>query len=194
MHEVADWFPHKTISSKRRQIASLLSRLSGARRGSTRLPVLPRDIPVHQRLRELQDNIQAMTRIRANIDSKMQEAMDWLGDPVKGGTGEECLKAIIKMTLRVAERSLPIDAEKLKQLADDISQKLRNEIDTNRTSEVLGEIKVKLSKVLASVLQATRDLERDFSKKEKHFNTIKCNKKRKNEEKMDLRKKSRRDK
>ena len=72
--------------------------------------------------------------------------------------------------------------------------KLRNEIDTNRTSEVLGEIKVKLSKVLASVLQATRDLERDFSKKEKHFNTIKCNKKRKNEEKMDLRKKSRRDK
>ena len=68
--------------------------------------------------------------------------------------------------------------------------KLRNEIDTNRTSEVLGEIKVKLSKVLASVLQATRDLERDFSKKEKHFNTI--NKNRKNEEKMDLRKKSRR--
>ena len=38
--------------------------------------------------------------IRANIDSKMQGAMDWLQNPVNGGTGEECLRRILKMTHR----------------------------------------------------------------------------------------------
>ena len=193
MNEVADWFPHQTISAKRRKIAGLLSRLSGARRGSTRLPALSTHVSVQERIQELKGKINAMKRIRANIDSQMQGAMDWLQNPVNGGTGEECLRSIIKMTHRVAERSLPIDTKRLRCLADDMSQKLRNEIDTNRTGGVFGEIRGKLSKVLASVLKATRDQERALSKEEKLFNKVKCSQKRKNEDKVETRKKSRRD-
>ena len=74
-----------------------------------------------------------------------------------------------------------------------MSQKLRNEIDTNRTGGVFGEIRGKLSKVLPSVLKATRDQERALSKEEKLFNKVKCSQKRKNEDKDETRKKSRRD-
>ena len=100
MNEVADWFPHQTISAKRRKIAGLLSRLSGARRGSTRLPALSTYVSVQERIQELKGKINAMKRIRANIDSKMQGAMEWLQNPVNVGTGEECLRSIIKMTHR----------------------------------------------------------------------------------------------
>ena len=58
--------------------------------------------------------------------------LGFLQNPVNGGTGEECLRRVIKMTHRVAERSRPIDTERLRCLVDDMSQKLRNEIDTNR--------------------------------------------------------------
>ena len=168
--------------------------LSGQRRGSTRLPVLSSGVPVQQKLRELQDRIQAMKRIRANIDNKMQEAMDWLENPVYGGIGEECLKTIIKMILRVAERSLPVDAQRLQNLADSISQKLRNEvIMQDRPSGVMRDIKEKLTKVLAAVLKATRDLERAYSKEEKDFNRRMQNNKRRNEDFMKRKKKIRRD-
>ena len=188
--ETADWFPHQVISEKRKKIASLIRTLSGQRRGSTRLPVLSAEVPVQQKLRELQDRIQAMIRIRANIDNKMQEAMDWLENPVYGGIGEECLKTIIKMILRVAERSLLVDAQRLRNLADSISQKLRNE---DRPSGVMQDIKGKLTKVLAAVLKATRDLERAYSKEEKDFNRRMQNNKRRNEDFMNRKKKIRRD-
>ena len=138
--EVADWFPHQTISTKRKKIASLIARLSGSRRGSTKLPVLSPDVPVQQRLREVQDRVKAMRRIRGIIDIKMPDAMGWLQDPDSGGTGEEGLRVIIKMTLRVAERSLPSDTKRLRDLADDMSQKLRNELTINRTSGVVFDI------------------------------------------------------
>ena len=194
-NETADWFPHQVISEKRKKIASLIMTLSGQRRGSTRLPILSEEVPVQQKLRELQDRIQAMKRIRANIDNKMQEAMDWLQNPVYGGIGEECLKTIIRMILRVAERSLPVDAQRLRNLADSISQKLRNEvIMQDRPSEVMGDIMGKLAKVLAAVLKATRDLERAYSKEEKDFNRRRQNNKRSNEDYMNKKKKIRRDK
>ena len=53
----------------------------------------------------MRDNTQAIRRILANIDSKMQGAMDWTQDRVLGGVGEECVRNIIQMTLRVSERS-----------------------------------------------------------------------------------------
>ena len=166
--------------------------LSRQRRALTKFPVLSEDVPMQEKLHELQLRIQAMKRIRDNIDNKMQDAMDWLENPVNGGIGEECLKTIIRMILRVAERSLPVDTQKLQNLADDISQKHRNEIFIqDRPSGVMGDIKGKLSKVLAGVIKATRDLERAHSRQEKNFNKIIQNNKRSNEDNLNKNKKLR---
>ena len=66
---------------------------------------------------------QVMKKTIANIESKMQSAQDWLRDPtaVQGGLGEKSLRSIIAMAEKVAERSLPLDAEHLRRLAGDVT-------------------------------------------------------------------------
>ena len=138
--------------------------MSGERRGQTRtrLPVLSTDVPVVQTLRVMRDNTQAMRRILANIDSKMQGAMDWAQDPVLGGDGEACVRNIIQMLLRVSERSLPRESKRLVALSDEISHIVRNE------QGGIGELVEKLIRVIPLILKAIKEVERSISKEERN--------------------------
>ena len=109
-----------------------------------------------------------MRRILANIDSKMQGAMDWAQDPVLGGDGEACVRNIIQMLLRVSERSLPRESKRLIVLSDEISHIVRN--GQGCTKELVE----KLIRVIPLILKATKEVERAISKEERnqhrHFN------------------------
>ena len=111
----------------------------------------------------MRDNTQAIRRILANIDSKMQGAMDWTQDPVLGGVGEECVRNIIQMTLRVSERSLPRESKRLVVLSDEIFHILRNEVTSNEQSDI-RELVEKLMRVIPLVLKAIKEIERAISK------------------------------
>ena len=141
--------------------------MSGERRSQTRtrLPVLSTEVPVAQTLRVMRDNTQAMRRILANIDSKMQGAMDWTQDPVLGGVEEECVRYIIQMTLRVSERSLTRESKRLVVLSDEISHILRNEVTSSEQSDI-GELVEKLMRVIPSVLKSIKEVKRAISKEE----------------------------
>ena len=103
----------------------------------------------------MRDNTQAIRRILANIDSKMQGAMDWTQDPVLGGVGEECVRNIIQMTLRVSERSLPRESKRLVVLSDEISHILRNEVSSgSHPKSDIRELVEKLMRVIPLVLKA----------------------------------------
>jgi len=116
------------------------------------------------------DNIQVMKKTIANIDSKMQPAMDWLRDPeaVQGGMGEKSLRNILDMTQKVAERSLPIDADHLRRLAGDVSAmtdslcelRMGGRGATPQSENLARNIQSRLGEVAASVNQATSRLEK----------------------------------
>ena len=177
--ETADWFPHRDILLKRKQIASMLATMSGARRGQTRLPVLSIEVPLAQTLRVMKDNTKAIRRILATIDSKMQGAMDWTQDPVLGGVGEESVRIIIQMTLRVAERSLPRESKRLINISDEMSHILRNDL---RSNQIVGgrHIGEKLAKVIPLVLKTLKEVEKAISQEER--NQLRQSNKRKNNE------------
>ena len=167
--------------------------MSGERRGQTRtrLPVLSTEVSVAQTLRVMRDNTQAMRRILANIDSKMQGAMDWTQDPVLSGVGEECVRYIIQMTLRVSERSLPRECKRLVVLSDEISHIIRNEVTSNQQGGI-SELVEKLMRVIPLVLKSIKEVERAISKEER--NQLKqSNKRQKDEGPLSYRKKVRRD-
>jgi len=69
------------------------------------------------------DNIAVMKKTVSGIEGKMQQALDWLRDPtaMQGGIGEKALRSIIDMAGRLAEKSLPLDAEHLRRLGGDVS-------------------------------------------------------------------------
>ena len=116
------------------------------------------------------DNIQVMKRTLANIDSKMQPAMDWLRDPVavQGGMGEKSLRNIIDMTHKVADRSLPIDAEHLRRLAGDVTAMTDSLCElrqsgrgaTPQAENLARNIQARLAEISASVGQAASRLEK----------------------------------
>ena len=166
--------------------------MSGERRGQTRtrLPVLSTEVSVAQTLRVMRDNTQAMRRILANIDSKMQGAMDWTQDPVLSGVGEECVRYIIQMTLRVSERSLPRESKRLVVLSDEISHIIRNEVTSNQQGGI-SELVEKLMRVIPLVLKSIKEVERAISKEER--NQLKQSNKRQKDEGPLSRKKVRRD-
>lgn len=165
--------------------------MSGARRGQTRLPDLSQEVPVAQTIRVMKDDTKAMKRILAIIDSKMQSAMDWTEDPVLGGGGEENVRIIIQMTLRVSERSLPREAKRLINIYDEISHILRNTLPSNHN--VGGrQIKEKLMKVIPLVLKTIKEVERAISAEERK-QLRQSNKRRKDEDPPVRRKKTRRD-
>ena len=157
----------------------MLAAMSGARRGQTRLPVLSTEVPLAQTLRVMKDNTNAIRRILATIDSKMQGAMDWTQDPVLGGVGEESVRIIIQMTLRVAERSLPRESKRLINISDDISHILRNDLRSNQTvgGRQIGD---KLAKVIPLVLKTLKEVEKAISQEER--NQLRQSNKRKNNE------------
>ena len=116
------------------------------------------------------DNIQVMRKTIANIDSKMQPALDWLRDPaaVQGGMGEKSLRHIIEMTQKVADRSLPIDAEPLRRLAGDVAAMTDSLCElrqsgrgaTPQAENLARNIQARLAEVAASCGQAASRLEK----------------------------------
>jgi len=116
------------------------------------------------------DNIQVMKKTIGSIDGKMQSAQDWLRDPmaVHGGVGEKSLRSIVELAEKVAERSLPLDAEHLRRLAGDVSAmtdalcELRAEGRgaTPQAENLARNIQERLGEVVASVGQATSRLEK----------------------------------
>jgi len=116
------------------------------------------------------DNIQVMKKTIGSIDGKMQGAQDWLRDPmaVQGGVGEKSLRSIVELAEKVAERSLPLDAEHLRRLAGDVSAmtdalcELRAEGRgaTPQAENLARNIQSRLGEVAASVGQAASRLEK----------------------------------
>ena len=56
------------------------------------------------------------------IEAKLQVAHDWLQDPnaLQGGVGEKSIRQILSHALKVADRSLPMDAAHIRKLSGDI--------------------------------------------------------------------------
>ena len=144
-----------------------------------------------QTIRVMKDNAKAIKRILATIDSKMQAAMDWTQDPVLGGDGEESVRTIIQMTLRVSERSLPRESKRLIDVSDNISHILRNNLSSNQNLGG-GQIKERLMKVIPLVLKTIKMVEKAISREEKKQHR-QLNKRRNDEDPPVQRKKTRRD-
>ncbi|XP_059491321.1 vinculin isoform X2 [Neocloeon triangulifer] len=69
------------------------------------------------------DDLTVMKKAQNAIDSKMQAAHDWLGDPLalQGGIGEKSVRQILDHAHKVADRSLPGDANDVRKLCGDIT-------------------------------------------------------------------------
>ena len=68
------------------------------------------------------DNLTVMKKNQGIIEGKMSAAHDWLNDPnaLLGGVGEKSIRQILNHALKVADRSLPMDAKHMRKLAGDI--------------------------------------------------------------------------
>ena len=116
------------------------------------------------------DNLQVLKKTVASVEGKMQSAMDWLRDPMAmpGGMGEKSLRSIIEMTGKVAERSLPIDADHLRRLAGDVSAmtdslcelRASGQGATPQAETLARSLQSRLQEVGASVAQAASRLEK----------------------------------
>ena len=64
-----------------------------------------------------------MRKTASGIEGKMQPALDWLRDPtaVHGGVGEKAVRSIVEQAGRLADKSLPMDADHLRRLAGDVT-------------------------------------------------------------------------
>ena len=65
------------------------------------------------------DNLTVMRKNMGIIESKLQTALDWLNDPnaLQGGVGEKSIRQILAHAKKVADRSLPNDADHLRKLS-----------------------------------------------------------------------------
>lgn len=65
------------------------------------------------------DNLTVMKKNMGIIEGKMQTAHDWLNDPyaLLGGVGEKSIRQILSHALKVADRSLPLDANHIRKLS-----------------------------------------------------------------------------
>uniref|UniRef100_V5IK57 Vinculin n=1 Tax=Ixodes ricinus TaxID=34613 RepID=V5IK57_IXORI len=68
------------------------------------------------------DNLTVMKKAQNAIAGKLQSAHDWLEDPtaVTGGVGEKSVRHILEYAKRVADRSLPADADAIRKLCGDL--------------------------------------------------------------------------
>ncbi|XP_063234332.1 vinculin isoform X3 [Bacillus rossius redtenbacheri] len=69
------------------------------------------------------DNLTVMKKTHNAIEGKIRTAHDWLEDPLalRGGVGEKSVRQIVGHALKVAERSLPHDAEAIRKLCGDVT-------------------------------------------------------------------------
>ncbi|XP_023329663.1 vinculin isoform X4 [Eurytemora carolleeae] len=116
------------------------------------------------------DNLQVMRRSAATIDTKMESALDFLRDPraLEGGVGEKSLRTILDLAIKVAEGSLPLDAEHIRRVAADVTT-LTNGLcelraagrgTTPQAENLARSIESRLGEVCASVAQAVSRLEK----------------------------------
>lgn len=116
------------------------------------------------------DNLQIMRRNAATIDTKMEPALDFLRDPraMQGGVGEKSLRSILDLAMKVAEGSLPLDADHLRRVTSDVTTltdglcELRQQGrgTTPQAENVAHTIESRLGEVCASVAQAVSRLEK----------------------------------
>uniref|UniRef100_A0A2R5LHL7 Vinculin n=1 Tax=Ornithodoros turicata TaxID=34597 RepID=A0A2R5LHL7_9ACAR len=68
------------------------------------------------------DNLTVMKKAQNAISGKLQSCHDWLEDPtaVTGGVGEKSVRHILDYAKRVADRSLPADADAIRKLCGDL--------------------------------------------------------------------------
>ncbi|XP_063706986.1 vinculin isoform X3 [Culicoides brevitarsis] len=69
------------------------------------------------------DNVTVLRKLCNAIKNKLDAALDWLNNPyaLRGGVGEKALRQILENAYKVADRSLPHDANVIRRLADDIT-------------------------------------------------------------------------
>eukprot|EP00096_Caligus_rogercresseyi_P004203 TRINITY_DN1837_c0_g1_i4.p1 TRINITY_DN1837_c0_g1~~TRINITY_DN1837_c0_g1_i4.p1 ORF type:complete len:921 (-),score=329.98 TRINITY_DN1837_c0_g1_i4:363-3125(-) len=66
------------------------------------------------------DNLTVMRKTQGALESKIQSARDWHRDPQSGSLGEKSAKGILELANKIADRSLPGDAEHVRKLSEDI--------------------------------------------------------------------------
>ena len=116
------------------------------------------------------DNLTVMRKNMGIIGSKLQTALDWLNDPnaLQGGVGEKSIRQILAHAKKVADRSLPMDADHLRKLSGDI-ETMTNALGelrqtgqgTSPQAETLAKnIGVRLNELLATVNTAVNRVEK----------------------------------
>ncbi|KRZ67447.1 Vinculin [Trichinella papuae] len=70
-----------------------------------------------------EDDLIVMKKALSAIESLLQAALDWLGDPraLRGGVGEKSLRRILVYAERIADRALPEDASLIRRACSDIA-------------------------------------------------------------------------
>lgn len=116
------------------------------------------------------DNLQVLRRSAATIETKMEPALDFLREPValQGGVGEKSLRSILDLAVKVAEGSLPLDAEHLRRVASDLTTltdglcelRAQGRGVTPQAENLARTIESRLGEVCASVAQAVSRLEK----------------------------------
>ena len=116
------------------------------------------------------DNLTVMRKNMGIIESKLQTAHDWLNDPnaLQGGVGEKSIRLILAHAKKVADRSLPMDADHIRKLSGDI-ETMTNALGelrqtgqgTSPQAETLARnIGVRLNELLATVNTAVNRVEK----------------------------------
>ena len=110
------------------------------------------------------DNLTVMKKIQGYIESSLQNSHDWLKDPLalQGGVGEKSVRRVLEHALKVADRSLPIDAEHIRKLTGDLASmidalcELRSKGDgaTPQAEALAQAIENRLDELNATVQQA----------------------------------------
>lgn len=116
------------------------------------------------------DNLTVLKKLSNAIKNKLDAAIEWLNNPyaLRGGVGEKALRQILDNAYKVADRSLPHDASRIRRLADDISAQanalceLRQEGkgNTPQAESLARSIREKLGDLGRAVQDAVRGVER----------------------------------
>ncbi len=116
------------------------------------------------------DNLTAMRRAANLVDGAMPSALDFLHDPeaMPDGVGERSLRRLLDSALKVADRSLPSDAEHLRKLVGDASSmgdalnELRREGRgaTPQAEALARGAEARLGEIMATVQQAISRVEK----------------------------------
>nr|XP_040564070.1 vinculin-like isoform X9 [Lepeophtheirus salmonis] len=97
------------------------------------------------------DNLTVMRKTQAAIESKIQNSRDWIRDPSSSGggssssssLGEKSSKLILELANKIADRSLPGDAEHIRKLSGDI-RSMTDSLSELRTSGEGGTLQAEI--------------------------------------------------